>query len=144
MLTVKSFINKVRSSIPEKNINWKFNCYSQYIFFNLTLLYLFLDRPGRPEEPLQAFDVTRNSVKLTWEPPLDDGGSPITHYIVEKMDTSRGSWGEACQTSFPRADVFGLTHMKEYMFRIRAVNAVGESEPLTADNGIIARNPYGK
>lgn len=37
-------------------------------------------------------DVTAESVKLKWEPPEDDGGEPIDHYVVERMDTETGRW----------------------------------------------------
>ena len=36
----------------------------------------------------------------------------------------------------------GLEPKKEYKFRIKALNAVGSSEPLTTPKGIIAKNPY--
>lgn len=34
--------------------------------------------------------MTKNTVTLTWEPPKNDGGSPIKHYVVERLswDTS--------------------------------------------------------
>lgn len=41
-------------------------------------------------------------------------------------------------------DVVGLTPGKEYKFRVSAVNSEGESEPLVADQTIIAKNPFGK
>jgi hypothetical protein len=56
------------------------------------------DRPSPPEGPLAITDVTRESVRLAWSLPLDDGGSAITHYVVEKMDVTRGSWTEAATT----------------------------------------------
>jgi len=27
---------------------------------------------------------------LHWKPPKDDGGTPITYYVIEIMDTSSG------------------------------------------------------
>jgi hypothetical protein len=41
------------------------------------------------------------------------------------------------------AEVQGLIHMKEYMFRVRAVNAIGESDALETSKGVVAKNPYG-
>lgn len=41
-------------------------------------------------------------------------------------------------------DVTGLTPGKEYKFRVRAVNAEGEGEPLVAEETIVAKNPFGK
>lgn len=39
--------------------------------------------------------------------------------------------------------VTGLTPEKEYKFRVTAVNAEGESEPLQTEKSIIAKNPFG-
>lgn len=37
----------------------------------------------------------------------------------------------------------GLTPGKEYLFRVSAVNAEGESKPLEAEQAIVAKNPFG-
>lgn len=49
-------------------------------------------KPGKPKGPLKVSDVTAESAKLKWEPPEDDGGEPIDHYVVERMDTETGRW----------------------------------------------------
>ncbi len=51
-----------------------------------------LDKPGAPEGPLVVTDVTNQSATLSWKKPLDDGGSPIENYIIEKMDVAKGEW----------------------------------------------------
>ena len=38
--------------------------------------------------PLDISDITPETCSLSWKTPLDDGGSPITNYSVEKMDIS--------------------------------------------------------
>lgn len=40
-------------------------------------------------------------------------------------------------------EVTGLTPGKEYLFRVAAVNAEGESKPLEAEQAILAKNPFG-
>lgn len=40
-------------------------------------------------------------------------------------------------------EVSGLTPGKEYKFRVSAINSEGESEPLVAEETIIAKNPFG-
>ncbi|XP_073811656.1 projectin protein bent isoform X33 [Musca autumnalis] len=101
-----------------------------------------LDRPGVPVGPLDITRITREGCHLTWNVPLDDGGSPILHYKVEKMDMSRGTWSDVGITSHPVYDVTNLTHRKEYLFRVKAVNAIGESDGLEADKSIIAKNEF--
>lgn len=61
-----------------------------FIYKNLNLFVqvLVVDRPSPPLGPLDASDITPDTCTLSWKPPLDDGGSPITNYVVEKMDNS--------------------------------------------------------
>lgn len=51
---------------------------------------VFSDKPSPPERPLEITDMTPETCSLAWKPPLDDGGSPITNYIVEKFEASSG------------------------------------------------------
>lgn len=101
-----------------------------------------LDRPSPPKGPLDISKITRDGCHITWRVPDDDGGSPILHYIIEKMDLSRGTWSDAGMSTHPVHDVVRLVHRKEYLFRVKAVNAIGESEPLEATNSIIAKNDF--
>lgn len=104
---------------------------------------MFSDRPSPPEGPLLVTNITKEGARLTWKVPLDDGGSPILHYIVEKMDVSRGTWSDAGMSSGLSHDVVRLVHRKEYLFRVRAVNSIGESDPLETERSIIAKNEFG-
>ncbi|KRF85408.1 twitchin isoform X27 [Drosophila virilis] len=101
-----------------------------------------LDRPSPPKGPLDISKITRDGCHLAWHVPDDDGGSPILHYIIEKMDLSRGTWSDAGMSTHPVHDVIRLVHCKEYLFRVKAVNAIGESEPLEASKSIIAKNEF--
>ena len=51
-----------------------------------------LDKPDAPQGPLVVSDVTNQTATLSWKAPLDDGGSPIENYIIEKMDMAKGDW----------------------------------------------------
>lgn len=108
-----------------------------------TLTVTVLDVPLPPEGPLKAIDIHKNYCVLQWRPPKDDGGSEITHYIVEKMDPAAMRWvpvGECAGTQI-RADYLIEGH--DYNFRVRAVNKQGESQPLTTAQPITAKDPYG-
>ncbi len=42
-------------------------------------------------------DFDNRSVTLRWLPPADDGGRPITHYVIQKKDKF-GGWFDALVT----------------------------------------------
>lgn len=52
----------------------------------------YIDVPQPPEGPLTPSEITKSSCLLQWRPPRDNGGSEITHYIVEKMDSDSLRW----------------------------------------------------
>jgi Fibronectin type III domain len=62
------------------------------------------------------------SATITWTPPADDGGSPITGYRINSDPGA--TWvsppGDATSWTFP-----GLTNGVSYTFKIRAVNDAG-------------------
>ena len=91
-------------------------------------------------------EVRADHVTVKWKKPVDDGGSEITGYTLEKMDVDTGRWIPAGEVG-PDKDTFtfsGLTPNKKYKLRVKAVNKEGESEPLVTDEAIVAKNPYGK
>ncbi|KAG0717143.1 Twitchin [Chionoecetes opilio] len=59
---------------------------------------IVIDKPSKPKGPLKVSDVTAESVKLKWEPPEDDGGEPVDHYVVERMDLDTGRWVPVTET----------------------------------------------
>ncbi|KAK3103159.1 hypothetical protein FSP39_016894 [Pinctada imbricata] len=101
-----------------------------------------LDRPGKPEGPLDVVDVYSDRCSLLWDRPKDDGGSPIKHYVVEKKDSEANNWQEECTTEDLEIDVTGLQEGHRYTFQVKAVNDQGVSDPLPADGEIIAKDPW--
>lgn len=92
--------------------------------------------PSQPGEP-KIVDFDNKSVTLRWDKPKNDGGRPITHYIIQKKDKF-GGWFDALITDDQNcvatideleARVPGLSEGKWYQFRVIAVNKAGESEP---------------
>lgn len=55
-----------------------------------------LDAPSEPQGPIKISDIHKEGCTLDWKPPVDDGGSEILHYVIEKLDTTRGTWQEVC------------------------------------------------
>uniref|UniRef100_A0A670HZ63 Titin n=1 Tax=Podarcis muralis TaxID=64176 RepID=A0A670HZ63_PODMU len=77
-----------------------------------------------------------------WQPPADDGGAAVTHYIVEKRETSRVVWSvvseklEECIVTTTK-----VIKGNEYIFRVRGVNKFGVGDPLESDT-VIAKNAF--
>lgn len=105
-----------------------------------------LDKPGPPAGLINFNSVAADRIVFSWEPvPVSDqGGSKVTHYIVERRETSRVVWSTV-------SDKHEQTHISvgkllcgnEYVFRVMAVNKFGIGEPLESEP-IIAKNAFGK
>ena len=88
------------------------------------------DRPSPPRN-LAVTDIKAESCYLTWDAPLDNGGSEITHYIIDKRDASRkkAEWEEVTNTAVERRyGIWKLIPNGQYEFRVRAVNKYGTSD----------------
>uniref|UniRef100_A0A915DB47 Titin n=1 Tax=Ditylenchus dipsaci TaxID=166011 RepID=A0A915DB47_9BILA len=92
--------------------------------------------------PLSFSDISGEAITLHWSPPKDDGGAPITNYVVEKKNPRTGEWEKVGQPIGSSFRVRNLTNGTKYDFRVRAENQYGVSEPLDADNSVMAKNPF--
>lgn len=101
---------------------------------------LFLDEPGAPGKP-EATDWDKDHVDLKWTPPISDGGSPITAYVIEKREPETGKWFKAAEVQGAdcKATVPHLDENTEYEFRVRAVNAAGPGDASKASEIIITK-----
>nr|8BNQ_A Chain A, Titin [Homo sapiens]8BNQ_B Chain B, Titin [Homo sapiens] len=101
-----------------------------------------MDRPGPPEGPVVISGVTAEKCTLAWKPPLQDGGSDIINYIVERRETSRLVWTVVdANVQTLSCKVTKLLEGNEYTFRIMAVNKYGVGEPLESEP-VVAKNPF--
>ena len=85
------------------------------------------DKPGKTGVP-EVKDTQRNQVELVWTAPTDDGGSPITNYVVEYCEETAFRWlpaGEGDAVPGTRYVVRGLTENTAYKFRVAAQNKAG-------------------
>uniref|UniRef100_A0A3Q2NTX7 Titin n=1 Tax=Fundulus heteroclitus TaxID=8078 RepID=A0A3Q2NTX7_FUNHE len=103
---------------------------------------VIIDKPGAPAGPLQITGLTAEACTLSWGPSQETGGAQITHYVVEKRETSRLAWtlvkGDVTKTYFK---VTGLLKDNEYIFRVLAVNKHGVGEALESEP-IKITDPY--
>lgn len=82
---------------------------------------------------------------MKWTPPENDGGAPITSYIVEKKEKG-GPWEKALEVPGDKlkATVPQLAEGKEYEFRVVPVNKAGPGEPSDPSQAIIAKPRFCK
>lgn len=105
---------------------------------------VFTAAPSLPPS-LRVTGIRRDSVSLAWEEPEYDGGSPITGYIIERRDVTRGGWsavGSVPATSRSYT-VPKLLEGSEYYFRVMAENSAGISRPVETSQAIQIKSPYG-
>lgn len=104
----------------------------------ITFTVKVMDTPG-PPQAVAFKEVTRGSVTLTWEPPLNEGEARIHHYIVERREASRRTWQQSGGKCTQRIlKIQDLLEGAPYFFRVSAENqhGLGEAfeltEPVTA------------
>ena len=84
-----------------------------------------------PEAPESlSFTPGDQQVTLRWRAPTNDGGEPITHYEYEQDGS--GTWISTGGTATSHT-VRGLANGQTYMFRVRAVNALGNGAVVTIE-----------
>lgn len=83
---------------------------------------------------------------LEWTPPKNDGGSPITGYIIQKKEKGSPYWTNAVHVPANKnaATVPDLTEGQEYEFRIIATNTAGQSEPSEPSDLVTAKARFCK
>ena len=88
------------------------------------------DVPSAPSG-LHVTNVTDRSADISWSPPDSDGNTPITNYIVQTRMIPRSTFTVVEQTLELKVTLTGLVADSQYMVQIIAVNAEGQSQPLS-------------
>lgn len=86
------------------------------------------DAPGAP----RVTDYDASSISLTWDRPINDGGSRVQGYKLEYRDVAEdANWLNASDYLIKdsRFILYNMTSGHEYEFRVRAKNAAGFSKP---------------
>ena len=105
----------------------------------------FQDVPTPPLD-LSVSEVFSTQCLLSWNPPSDDGGTLLTHYVVERQEVGAGQeWQEIGETAatITRFECLELVEKKKYKFRVKAVNKIGPSPPGELQEPVLAKDPWG-
>lgn len=126
--------NCSRNDTGKYTVNLENASGSKAVTFNVKVM----DTPGPPQTVVFT-EVSRGTVTLTWEPPLNDGGARIHHYIVERREASRRTWqqsGGKCTQNILK--IKDLLEGVPYFFRVSAENQYGVGEAFEVPESVIA------
>lgn len=99
-----------------------------------------IGRPSSPEGPMLFEEIQANSVKVSWKAPMDDGGSEILGYIVERREAARNAWYTVdSRVTDTQLVVKGLKEGTEYHFKVTAENSFGISASLKSEQPLVPK-----
>ena len=83
---------------------------------------------------------------MSWQPPKEEGGTPITGYQLERHLTSSDRWLKVNKDAITELNykVNDLVEGSEYEFRISAQNMVGVGPPSSPSAPVTAKDPFSK
>ncbi|CAF0814387.1 unnamed protein product [Rotaria sordida] len=96
-------------------------------------------RPDKPEGPLLTKIVSPTSIECSWQPPLNDGGTTLTGYLIQRREISRPIWVKAGYVSgdINRCVIKDLPDEGSYLIQVYSENSEGQSlEPLILEQPV--------
>ncbi|XP_041944625.1 immunoglobulin-like and fibronectin type III domain-containing protein 1 isoform X4 [Alosa sapidissima] len=100
--------------------------------------------PGPPCAP-KVESAFKNCINLKWEPPLQDNGTQILGYQLEKRKKDTQQWIALNPVNEPieglKYAVKDVSEGSEYEFRVAAINVSGAGDPSPPSQVVAARNP---
>uniref|UniRef100_A0A8C7ZVD9 Titin n=1 Tax=Oryzias sinensis TaxID=183150 RepID=A0A8C7ZVD9_9TELE len=120
---------------------------SHLVFLEQSNQRKILDTPGAPQN-LVVKSIKKDSVTLEWDVPLNDGGSKIRNYVIDKRESTRKAYAnvstKCLKTTFK---VENLIEGALYYFRVMAENEYGIGQAVetkTASKASEVPLPVGK
>ena len=101
-----------------------------YTFGDATFNVSVLDVPAAPGAPVIS-DLTDETCRLDWTPCASNGGSPIVGFNVYRKKAGNSNYVKINNIPVKRHNylIRRLVDGASYQLQVRAINAVGESEP---------------
>lgn len=106
---------------------------------------LVSDVPMVPQK-LEVIDTTKSTVTLAWEKPLHDGGSRLTGYVIEASKAGTERWLKVVtlKPTVYEHTIISLNEGEQYLFRVRAQNQKGVSEPREIVTAVTVQDQKGR
>uniref|UniRef100_H2LSF2 Immunoglobulin like and fibronectin type III domain containing 1, tandem duplicate 3 n=1 Tax=Oryzias latipes TaxID=8090 RepID=H2LSF2_ORYLA len=102
---------------------------------NEAITQLIVLKPTPPMGPVEIIESSSSCIEFKWRPPRDDGGLPISNYILERQQIGRNSWKKlgkiGSDAKYRDTDV---DHGRKYCYHIRAETDHGISEMMETDD----------
>ena len=99
------------------------------VIMTIVVANVVLERPSPPREPNVNY-ITATSCEISYKAPLNDGGSPILAYIIECQYKNSPGWIQKGVSKELKYTVINMKENSTTRFRIKAINRVGESDPV--------------
>ncbi|KAF0034620.1 hypothetical protein F2P81_012378 [Scophthalmus maximus] len=97
--------------------------------------FVVLDKPTTPLGPVDIIESSSTCIDFKWRPPKDNGGSPITDYILERQQIGRNSWKKLGKIGpEPKYRDTDVDHGRKYCYHIRAETDQDISEMMETDD----------
>lgn len=106
--------------------------------------------PGPPQH-VKIVEQSKTHMLVTWDPPMDSGGTMITGYWLEKREKGSAYWSRVNKAPITKRGTKGweglvtrLIEGTEYEFRCMACNSAGIGPPSAISESARADEPIGK
>ena len=110
----------------------------------LSMAIIFPAAPNKPEN-IKATSSEESAVDLSWSKPNDHGGKEIRGYVIEYKESTSREWSKKIsQSVITELRIDGLKSGCEYEFRVRAQNAVGNSDASEVIRQVPKKLQYSK
>ncbi len=101
--------------------------------------------PSQPGGPLKIISVESDSLTIGWKPSDNDGGAPLSNYIIQVRDVNKASWENPrfTQANAQQYQINNLIENNEYFVRVKAINdARLSSSALESATSITIKSQY--
>ena len=98
--------------------------------------------PSAPRGPLKLRELDGGFVELSWNSPINSGGVPVTHYVVERREEKHHQWRPVAEVKDTVTEIGDIREGQGYFFRVLAINSEGSSLPLMGERTFCKRSSH--